>query len=373
MTSERHPAPDLAALGWDPGWASAFLPHEAAGLAPARVAAAHRDAWIVLLGATEREAVIAGRLRFEAAGPGELPAVGDWVAVEPSRQDGPAVITAVLPRRSALRRSNGDGRAGAGRLAAEQVLAANVDVALLVTGLDGDFNLRRLERYLTVAWAGGAAPVVVLNKADIDADLDRHLVAVQAVAPGVPVHAVSARTGEGVDQLADAHLRPGATAVVLGSSGAGKSTLVNALLGRERQRTSDVRADDSKGRHTTTARELIPIGGGALLVDTPGIRSLEVAGADAGIDGAFADIAGFAAGCRFRDCAHDGEPDCAVRSAVVEGRLDPTRYASWRKLEREAAHAVRQVDPFARAAERQRWKAIHKSVGMRMKHKYGEG
>ena len=283
------------------------------------------------------------------------------------------MIAAVLPRRSAFRRSNGDGRAGAGRLAAEQVLAANVDVALLVAGLDDDFNLRRLERYLTVAYAGGATPVVVLNKADIDDDVDGHRVAAEAVAPGVPVHAVSARTGHGLDRLAEAHLRPGTTGVVLGSSGVGKSTLVNALLGHERQRTNDVRPDDSKGRHTTTARELIPIAGGALLVDTPGIRSLEVAGAEAGIDGAFADIADVASGCRFRDCAHDGEPDCAVRSALVEGRLERARFESWRKLEREAAHAVRQVDPLARVQERRRWKAIHRSVGVHMKHKYGEG
>ncbi|HET7728319.1 MAG TPA: ribosome small subunit-dependent GTPase A [Candidatus Limnocylindrales bacterium] len=364
---------DLVALGWDPGWASAFHPHESAGHEPARVAAAHRGAWVVSLGPSERDAVIAGRLRFEAAGPGDLPAVGDWVAIDPADASGPAVITAVLPRRSAFRRSNGDGRAGGGRLAAEQVLAANVDVALLVTGLDGDFNLRRLERYLTVAYAGGTRPVVVLNKVDLDDDVEGHRVAAEAVAPGVPVHAVSALTGHGLDRLASAHLRPGVTAVVLGSSGVGKSTLVNALLGLERQRTNDVRADDSKGRHTTTARELIPIGGGALIVDSPGIRSLEVAGAEAGIDGAFVDIAELATGCRFRDCAHDGEPGCAVHSALLDGRLDHTRFDSWRKLEREAAHAVRRVDPFARAEERRRWKAIHRSVGIHMKHKYGEG
>jgi len=373
MATERHSTRALAALGWDPGWASAFLPHESAGLVAGRVAAAHRDAWVVSLGTTEREAVIAGRLRFEAAGPGDMPAVGDWVAIEPVGAEGPAVITAVLPRRSALRRSNGDGRAGAGRVAAEQVLAANVDVALLVSGLDGDFNLRRLERYLTVAYAGGAAPVVVLNKVDIDDDVDAHRVAAEAVAPGVPVHAVSARTGHGLDRLADAHLRPGTTAVVLGSSGVGKSTLVNALVGAARQRTNDVRADDSKGRHTTTVRELIPIGDGVLLVDTPGLRSLEVAGADDGIEAAFADVADLAMGCRFRDCGHDGEPGCAVRAALDTGTLDARRFDSYRKLEREAARAVRQADPFARAEERRRWKAIHKSVGEHMRHKYGEG
>jgi len=371
MATEPHLAPDLAALGWDPGWASAFLPHGAAGLKPARVIAAHRDAWVVSLGDVERDAVIAGRLRYEAIGPADLPAVGDWVAVEPPRHEGPAVIVSVLPRRSAFRRSSGDGRAGAGRIAAEQVLAANIDVALLVSGLDGDFNLRRLERYLTVAYAGGATPVVVLNKADIHDDVEAHRVAAEAVAPGVPVHAVSARTGGGLDELARAHLGPGRTAVVLGSSGVGKSTLVNALLGTPRQRTSDVREDDSKGRHTTTTRELVAIGDGALLVDTPGIRSLEVAGAEDGLKDAFADISELAAGCRFRDCAHEGEPGCRVRAALADGRLGEDRFDSYRKLEREAARAVREVDPLARDAERRRWKAIHRSVGVHMKHKYG--
>lgn len=372
MILEQSFVDPLVTLGWDPGWASAFLQHEAAGLRPARVTAAHRDAWVVALGDGDRDAVVAGRLRYEAVRPGDLPAVGDWVAVEPPRGDGPAVIVAVLPRRSAFRRSNGDGRAGAARIAAEQVLVANIDVALLVSGLDGDFNLRRLERYLTVAYAGGATPVVVLNKADIDDDVEGHLVAAESVAPGVPVHAVSARTGRGLDELTRDFLRPGTTAVVLGSSGVGKSTLLNALLGTARQRTSAVREDDSKGRHTTTARELIAIDGGALLVDTPGIRSLEVAGADEGLEDAFADIAELALDCRFRDCRHEGEPGCAVLAALADGRLDRDRYESYRKLEREAAHAVRQVDPVARAEERRKWKAIHKSVGVHMKNKYGE-
>ena len=362
----------LAGLGWDPGWAAAFLPHEAAGLRPARVVVAHRDAWLVALAEGERDAGVAGRLRYEALGPGDLPTVGDWVAVDGVERDGPVVIGAVLPRRSAFRRSAGDGRAGGGRLAAEQVLAANVDVALLVTGLDGDFNLRRIERYLTVAYAGGTTPVLVLNKADVDTDVAGHLLAAEAVAPGVRVHAISARTGRGVPELAAEHLRAGVTAVVLGSSGVGKSTLVNALLGREQQRTGDVREDDSKGRHTTTSRELLLLPGGGVLVDTPGIRALEVAGADDGLDDAFADIAELALGCRFNDCRHAGEPGCAVGAALADGRLDPIRLDSYRKLEREAAHAVRQTDPLARAEERRRWKAIHKSVGVHMKQKYGE-
>jgi ribosome biogenesis GTPase len=277
----------------------------------------------------------------------------------------------VLPRRSAFRRSAADSnRRTAGLLADEQVMASNVDVALLVAGLDGDFNLRRQERYLAVAWSSGVNPVMVLNKADLGVDVAGRRVAIEAIAPGVPIVTLSALTG---DHLADLgpHLRPGHTAVVLGSSGVGKSTLVNALLGEARQAVNAVREDDSRGRHTTTHRELFQLPGGALLIDTPGIRSLEVAGADEGVDAAFDDIAEIATGCRFSDCRHAGEPGCAVRAALDDGRLEPARFASYRKLEREAAHVARSGDPLLRAAERRRWRAIQSSVRIHMDHKYG--
>jgi ribosome biogenesis GTPase len=357
----------LEPLGWDPGWAAAFLPFETAGRQPARVSAAHRDAWMLITPDGVLDAVIAGRLRHEALGPGDLPAVGDWVAVTASATDsGPAVIHAVLPRRTVFRRGADDGHA-----VDDQVLAANVDVALVVTGLDGDFNLRRLERYLSVAYAGGATPVLVLNKADVAEDLDGLRLAAEAVAPGVDVRAISARTGDGVAALASDHLAPGRTAVVLGSSGVGKSTLVNALVGHELLRTGEVRADDSHGRHTTTHRELVLLPGGALLIDTPGIRSLGVAGAEDGLAPTFADITDLAQGCRFRDCSHEQEPGCAVLAALSDGRLSEDRFASHRKLEREAAHVARSADPILRAAERRKWKAIHASVSDHMKHKYG--
>lgn len=363
----------LVALGWDPGWAAAFLPYDAADWQPTRVVAAHRDAWIVATRAGDRDAVVAGRLRHEALGPGDLPAVGDWVAaVVPADAGSPVVIQAVLPRRTAFRRSNADASRRSGtRLADEQVLAANVDVAFVVAGLDGDFNLRRIERYLAVAWAGGALPVIVLNKADVATDLLGQRMAAGGVAPGVEVRAISALTGDGIADLAAEHLAPGRTAVVLGSSGVGKSTLVNALLGHDRLRTQAVREDDSRGRHTTTHRELVRLPLGALLIDTPGIRSLGVAGAAGGLETAFADVEDLAADCRFRDCRHETEPGCAVRAALADGRLDPRRFESHRKLEREAAHLARANDPLLREAERRKWKAISASVTIHMQRKYG--
>ena len=366
----------LEPLGWDPGWAAAFAPFDDARRRPARVVAAHRDAWILATEAGDRDATVSGRLRHEALGPADLPAGGDWVAATvPSSALEPAVVHAVLPRRSAFARSSGDGhRTGGARLSDEQVIAANVDVALLVSGLDGDFNLRRLERYLGVAYAGGTTPVVVLNKADVaggDGEFAGYRTAAEAVAPGVEVRTISARTGDGVAALAADHLRPGRTAVVLGSSGVGKSTLVNALLGRDHLRTAAVREDDAKGRHTTTHRELVRLPGGALLVDTPGIRSLGVAGAADGLGAAFADVEDLAAGCRFADCRHEREPGCAVRAALDDGTLDEARFASHRKLEREAAHVARSGDRLLREAERKKWKAISQASSRHMAAKYG--
>lgn len=376
MDVDRRVSPDTSApagLGWDERWASTFADHAASGLHPGRVIAAHRGAWIVATAHGDRRGVLAGRLRHEATGPGDLPAVGDWAALAapapgaPRDTGGsPVVVAALLPRRTVFGRNREDGQTAAG-----QVLAANVDVALVVAGLDGDFSLRRLERYLAVAWSGGTRPVIVLNKADAAGDPEAARAAAAAIAPGVEVRTISALAGDGVAELARDHLRPGCTGVVLGSSGAGKSTLLNALLGEERARTSPVRGDDARGRHTTTHRQLHRLPGGGLLIDTPGIRALGVAGADLGLAPTFSDVAGLALGCRFADCRHQGEPDCAVLAAVDDGRLPSERLASHRKLEREAAHAARQTDRAAQEAHARKWRAIRSAGRENVARKHG--
>jgi len=346
---------------------------------PGRVVAVHRDSSVVATAEGDRSASVAGRLRFEALSPADYPAVGDWVVLEPdllaptpgAPAEG-AVIAAILPRRSTFRRNTGaPNRRGEARLANEQVMAANVDVALLVAGLDDDFSLRRMERYLAVAAACQIRAVVVLNKSDIAQNLDERLLAIQGIAPATQIVMVSARTSAGLAELSDV-LVSGATAVILGSSGVGKSTLVNALLGEDRQATGEVRGSDSRGRHTTTHRELFVLPTGALLIDTPGIRSLEVLGAEEGVDETFSDIDDLVAGCRFGNCQHNGEPGCQIAAALADGRLTHARLASYRKLEREGAHTARSTDPRAPAEEQRRSKIIHRAVGRHMEDKYGE-
>jgi ribosome biogenesis GTPase len=246
-------------------------------------------------------------------------------------------------------------------------VAANVDVALLISALPDDLNPRRLERYLTLTWESGALPVAVITKTDLSADVPAAIAAVRAAAPGVDVIAVSAVTGDGMDTLR-ALLPAGRTTVLLGSSGAGKSTLVNRLLGDDRMRTADVR-QDGRGRHTTTHRELVRLAGGALLIDTPGMRELQLWAGDTGLEGAFSEVEELARGCRFGDCRHETEPGCAVRGAVSDGRLDVARLESWRALQRELAYLARRQDEVAAAAERARVKAIHRAQRARLRRK----
>ena len=337
----------LAQLGWNDELAADYEDHLEAGLQPGRVAVQHRGVWEVTTETEDVLAEITGRLRHEAA-PGELPVVGDWVALKDGQ------IEAVIPRRSKFSRKV------ALNEVAEQVLAANVDIAFLVMGLDErDFNIRRLERYLTTAWEGGATPVIVLNKADLASDLGAQLAETEAVAFGVPVHVVRALAGAGVDALIP-YLAGPKTGVLLGSSGVGKSTLINALLGEGRVATGEVRSD-GRGRHTTSHRELLALPQGGVLIDTPGLRELQLWETDGGLEKAFADVAELVNQCRFSDCAHDTEPGCAVRAALEDGSLPQERWDSYLKLERELAHLDRKLDPKLRAEERKKWAAISKS------------
>ena len=317
---------DLESLGWDASFADSFRPHHEDGLAPARVAVEHRTEYILYSTHGELKAELSGRVRFD----GEHPAVGDWVAVALRPDEGRATIQAVLERRTVFVRKTPWLETKA------QVIAANVDVVFVVCGLDADFNARRLERYLTLAWESGAQPIVLLTKADLCDDVEARVAETEAIAIGVPVHAVSAPRGDGVELIRSC-IPAGKTAALLGSSGVGKSTLVNALVDEELLATQELRAD-GRGRHTTTHRQLVLLPGGGLALDTPGMRELQLWDAADGIDSAFADLQELAARCRFADCAHGGEPGCAIRAALADGTLDRERFESWLKLQRELEH-----------------------------------
>jgi ribosome biogenesis GTPase / thiamine phosphate phosphatase len=342
---------DLETLGWDDGRSDEFTPHREAGRVPGRVAVQHRGAWDVLTEVGELRCDIPGRLQHEASSVADLPVTGDWVAVDARADEGKGTIRAVLSRRTKFSRKT------AWQAAEEQVLAANVDVVFIVSSLNEDLSLRRLERYLTLGWESGARPVIVLTKADLVPDAEAAVAEVESIAYGARVHAVSNKSGEGLDHVR-AHLAPGVTAALLGSSGVGKSTLVNALLAEERLETRQIRSD-GKGRHTTTRRQLVLLPDGGLVIDTPGMRELQLWVADEGLEEAFEDVAELAAQCRFSDCAHESEPGCAIRAALEDGRLARERWESYVKLQRELEHLDRRLDKRAQADERRRWRAVN--------------
>ena len=352
---------NLIDLGWQPFFSQAFDDLTAPNRVPARVARQDRQRYLVFGEAGELFAEVSGKMREAAHARVDFPAVGDWAAITARPDEGAATIHALLPRKSHFSRKV------AGVTTEEQVVAANVDTVFLVSGLDHDFNLRRIERYVTLAWNSGATPVIVLNKADLCDDLDGRLVAVEAVAMGIDILTVSATEGEGVDALR-AHLGRGRTVAFLGSSGVGKSTLVNRLLGEERMQTAAVRQDDSRGRHTTSFRELILVPGGGVMIDTPGMRELQLWADEDSLQAAFADVEELAQDCRFRDCVHDTEPGCAVREAVASGALDERRFHSYLKLKRELARLARRQTEAGRLEERQRDKAFGRMVKEIMKH-----
>lgn len=329
------------------------------GQQPARVVEELKNHWRVVTAAGERLAEAAGRLRYAAATRSDLPAAGDWVVVSLADGGERAVIHAVAPRRTALVRR------AAGRATGEQVVAANVDTVFIATALAGDFNPRRLERYLALVWESGARPVVLLTKADLCADLAAAMREAGRAAMGAPVAATSAADGTGLAEL-ERWLAPRATVALVGSSGVGKTTLINRLLGRrlgeELLATLEVRATDGRGRHATTSRQLLRLPGGALLVDTPGMRELGLWEADEGLGRAFTELEELAAACRFRDCTHAGEPGCAVEAAIATGALDPARLENWRKLGRELEFTASKRDARLASERERRWRQIHREM-----------
>jgi ribosome biogenesis GTPase len=344
----------LEDLGWSATFAAAFEEIARRELEPARVAEEQRERFHVLTASGPLPAAVSGRLRHETARKEDRPAVGDWIAAERHPDGRGATIHHVLPRRSALRRK------AAGRAGEAQVVAANVDTVFLVTSLNRDFNPRRIERFLALVREGGARPVLVLNKADLCGEPGPLVGEAGRVAPGVPVHALSAATGAGVEALAP-YLARGSTAALVGSSGVGKSTLVNRLAGRDLQVVREARVDDDRGLHTTTARQLLVLECGALLVDTPGVREVALLGDESAVAAAFEDIEALARECRFQDCSHGPEPGCAVLRALRSGRLAQDRYESWTKLRRELEHVARKDDHRARLEQKRKWKRITKA------------
>ncbi len=348
---------DLAALGWSDQLDAAMTIHRERGFEPARVVAEHRGGYYVRGERGDTLASVRGRLRDEEI-TGGMPAVGDWVAICDA-PGGRSAIEAILPRRTRISRKT------PWLKSEEHTLVANVDTVFLVAGLDGDFNVRRLERYLVTAWESGASPVVVLTKLDVCAD-DTAVATAEATAIGVPVLAVSSVSREGLDEVR-AYLEPARTVALLGSSGVGKSTLVNTLAGRELMPTGELRRD-GRGRHVTRHRQLLVLPGGAILVDTPGLRELQLWEGD--VDEAFSDIGALAAECRFSDCGHVTEPGCAVQAALASGELDPERMQSYRKLERELRAVEARSNKRVGRELKRRWKQRARET--RQERRYGK-
>lgn len=362
----HHPAVTLAELGWNDFFAQAFAPYAAEGCVPARVTLELKGYFEVTGEFGAKLGQCTGKFVDTAASPAEFPAIGDWVAVSPQAGDDTrANIHAVLPRRTRFSRK------AAGEQEVEQVVAANIDTVFLVSSLDGNHHLHRLERYLAAAWASGAQPVILLNKADLSDDTDELKREIATVAPNVPVFVVSAQTRRGLKALAP-YLLPGATIALLGSSGVGKSTLINRFVGEKRQDTQEVRDADGKGRHTTTQRELLVAPSGVIVIDTPGMREIQPWAAGAGVAAAFGDVAAIAAQCRFRDCTHGPEPDCAVQAALADGSLDPARWQSYLRLGRATAHEVRRHDRQAQQQHKSHFKKLTKGLRQRVREKSGE-
>jgi len=351
----------LEDLGWNAHFQQQLQQLNTPGVVPARVAEELRGAYRLHTTFGLVPAAVPGRLLHRATAREDLPAVGDWVLAGPLPGEERMLVLELLDRRTKLSRQQ------AGEKFGEQILAANVDAVFLVASLNKELNLRRIERFLTAVWESGARPVIALNKADLSEEGEAHKRDVEAVAPGVPVLVTSAVSGDGVADLA-AHLAPSQTSVFIGSSGVGKSSLINRITGEDSQFVSHIRADDDRGRHTTTTRQMLILPGRGVIIDTPGLRELQLwdSGANGGSQ-VFSEIEELAAACAFSDCRHESEPGCAVRAALEGDRLDQERFSSYRKLEREQMFIARKHDKSLQIEETRRWKQIHKENRRRMK------
>ena len=353
---------NLLNYGWSEFFELRFQPYSAGDYKAGRVVLEYNHLYRVYTEQGELLADVAGKLRHESSDRADLPKVGDWVVVQPRSEEGKATIHAVLPRQSKFVRKV------AGSRTEEQIVGANIDTVFLVTSLNQDFNVRRLERYLVVAMESGARPVIVLSKADLSDQVEELLTEIQAVAKGVPVHAISVIKREGLDELMS-YFRDGETVALLGSSGVGKSTLINHLIGRDVQKVKEIREHDGRGQHATTHRELILLPQGGLVLDTPGMRELHLWDGEESLQLAFDDIEALASSCYFSDCQHADEPRCAVREALAAGTIDGARFQSYAKLQKELKHVARKQDINAQITEKKKWKKLSRMASQRAQAK----
>ena len=353
---------NLKPLGWDEFFERHFQPYAANGYASGRVVSEYKHFYRVYSESGKVLGETAGRLRHEALDRGDLPVVGDWVVIRPSPESGKVTIHAVLPRKSKFTRKM------AGVRTEPQIVAANIDTVFLIASLNEDFNLRRVERYLIVAWESGARPVIILSKSDLCDEAEARIEEIRAVVGDVSIHAISVVREEGLNQLVR-YFKHGQTVALLGSSGVGKSTLINHLLGHEYLRVQETRERDGRGRHTTTHRELIVLPQGGLVLDTPGMRELQLWDGESGLHVAFADIETIASRCYFSDCGHHDEPQCAIREALADGEIDTERYQSYEKLQKELTYLARKQDIRSAIAEKKRWKKLSRVASQRAQMK----